>query len=104
MKTLTVAQLLAAAQKKRALRTKDWLERARLVVAAARDRAVETALSVFPSPALGECRHCGLARRLVGSARAYVGFVRANNVAEYDVTEVCHRSRGRPVIRCPILA
>ena len=43
MKTLTVAQLLAAAQKKRALRTKDWLERANLVVAAARDRAVETA-------------------------------------------------------------
>src|SRR5215469_10543547 len=43
MKTLAVAQLLAAAQKKRALRTKDWLERARLVVAAARDRAVETA-------------------------------------------------------------
>ena len=43
MKTLRVAQLLAAAQKKRALRTKDWLERANLVVAAARDRAVETA-------------------------------------------------------------
>jgi hypothetical protein len=32
-----------------------------------------------------------------------VGFVRAN-VAEYDIAEVCHRSRGRPVIRCPILA
>jgi hypothetical protein len=31
------------------------------------------------------------------------GFVRAN-VAEYDITEVCHRSRGRSVIRCPILA
>jgi hypothetical protein len=43
MKTLRVAQLLAAAQKKRALRTKDWLKRAKLVVAAARDRAVETA-------------------------------------------------------------
>jgi hypothetical protein len=43
-------------------------------------------------------RSCSLA-----SARAYVGFVRAN-VAEYDITEVCHRSRGRPVIRCPILA
>jgi hypothetical protein len=43
MKTSNVAQLLAAAQKKRALRTKDWLERAKLVVAAARDRAVETA-------------------------------------------------------------
>ena len=43
MKTLNVAQLLAAAQKKRALRTKDWLERAKLVVAAARDRAIETA-------------------------------------------------------------
>ena len=28
---------------KRALRTKDWLERAKLVVAVARDRAVETA-------------------------------------------------------------
>ena len=41
MKTLRVAQLLAAAQKKRALRTKDWLERAKLVVAAARDRAAE---------------------------------------------------------------
>jgi hypothetical protein len=28
-------------------------------------------------------------------------------VAEYDiaeVSEVCHRSRGRPAIRCPILA
>jgi hypothetical protein len=33
---------------------------------------------------------------------AYVGFVRAN-VAEYDIAEVCHRSRGRPVIRCPNL-
>jgi hypothetical protein len=43
MKTLNVTQLLAAAQKNRALRTKDWLERAKLVVAAARDRAVETA-------------------------------------------------------------
>ncbi len=53
--------------------------------------------------ALGERRHRGLARRLVVSARAYVGFVRAN-VAKYDITEVCHRSRGRPVIRCPILA
>jgi hypothetical protein len=37
------------------------------------------------------------------SARAYVGFVRAN-VAEYDIAEVCHRSRGRPVIRCPNLS
>jgi len=54
-------------------------------------------------PALGELGHRGLARRLVASARAYVGFVRAN-VAEYDIAEVCHRSRGRPVIRCPILA
>jgi len=26
------------------------------------------------------------------------------SVTEYDITEVCHRSRGRPVIRCPILA
>ena len=43
MKTLSVAQLLAAARKRRALRTEDWLERAKLVVAAARDRAVETA-------------------------------------------------------------
>jgi hypothetical protein len=43
MKTLAVAQLLAAARKKRALKTKDRLERARLVIAAARDRAVETA-------------------------------------------------------------
>ena len=23
--------------------------------------------------------------------------------AEYDIAEVCHRSRGRPVIRCPLL-
>jgi hypothetical protein len=43
------------------------------------------------------------ARRLVPSAPAYVGFVRAN-VPEYTITGVCHRSRGRPVIRCPILA
>jgi hypothetical protein len=42
MKTLAVAQLLAAARKKRALKAKDRLERARLVIAAARDRAVET--------------------------------------------------------------
>jgi hypothetical protein len=41
--------------------------------------------------------------RLVAWARAYVGFVHAN-VAEYDITEVCHRSRSRPAIRCPILA
>jgi hypothetical protein len=26
------------------------------------------------------------------------------NVAEYDITEVCHPSRGRPMIGCPILA
>jgi hypothetical protein len=58
--------------------------------------------SLLP-PALGERGHRGLPRRLVASARAYVGFVRAN-VAEYDITEVCHRSRGRFVIRCPILA
>jgi hypothetical protein len=56
---------------------------------------------LFPPPTLRERRQRGLARRLVASARAYVGFVRAN-VAEYDITEVCHRSRGRPVIRCPI--
>jgi hypothetical protein len=56
-----------------------------------------------PPPAFGERRHRRLARRLVASVRAYVGFVRAN-AAEYDITEVCHRSRGRPVIRCPILA
>jgi hypothetical protein len=37
------------------------------------------------------------------AARAYVGFVRAN-VAEFDIAEVCHRSRGRPQIRCPVLA
>jgi hypothetical protein len=37
------------------------------------------------------------------AARAYVGFVRAK-VAEFDIAEVCHRSRGRPVIRCPVLA
>jgi hypothetical protein len=43
MQTLTVDQLLAAAQKKRTRKTKDWLERAKSVVAAARDRAVETA-------------------------------------------------------------
>jgi hypothetical protein len=41
METLTGAQLFAPA--KRARRTKDWFERARLVVAAARDRALETA-------------------------------------------------------------
>jgi hypothetical protein len=41
METLTGAQLFAPA--KRARRNKDWFERAKLVVAAARDRAVETA-------------------------------------------------------------
>jgi hypothetical protein len=59
--------------------------------------------SVFAPAAFREQLHRGLACRLVASARAYVGFVRAN-VAEYDITEVCHRSRGRFVIRCPILA
>src|SRR5262249_52772604 len=41
MKRLTRAQLFAEA--KRARRNNDWFERAKLVVAAARDRAVETA-------------------------------------------------------------
>src|SRR5262245_19889494 len=41
MKRLTRTQLFASA--KRARRNKDWFERAKLVVAAARDRAVETA-------------------------------------------------------------
>jgi hypothetical protein len=50
MKTLTVDQLLAAARKKRARKTKDWLEGAKLVLAAARDRAAETAQQhVVPS-------------------------------------------------------
>jgi hypothetical protein len=57
----------------------------------------------FFAPAFGEPGHRRLARRLVASARAYVGLVRAN-VAEYDMAEVCHRSRSRPVIRFPILA
>jgi hypothetical protein len=45
MKTLTRVQLFAPATRarKRARKTKDWFERAKLVVAAARDRAVETA-------------------------------------------------------------
>jgi hypothetical protein len=59
--------------------------------------------SVFAPAAFREQLHRGLACRLVASARAYVGFVRAN-VAEYDLTEVSHRSHGRPEIRCPILA
>ena len=41
MKTLRRVQLLAPA--KRARKGKDWFERAKLVVAEARDRAVETA-------------------------------------------------------------
>jgi hypothetical protein len=41
MKTLRRVQLFAPA--KRARKTKDWFERAKLVVAEARDRAVETA-------------------------------------------------------------
>jgi hypothetical protein len=41
MKRLTRAQLFVSAKKAR--RNKDWFERAKLVVAAARDRAVETA-------------------------------------------------------------
>jgi len=41
MKNLTRAKLFASA--KRARRNKDWFERAKLVVAAARDRVVETA-------------------------------------------------------------
>jgi hypothetical protein len=41
MKRLTRAQLFAEA--KRTRRNKDWFERAKLVVAAARDRAGETA-------------------------------------------------------------
>jgi hypothetical protein len=40
MQTLTVDQL--AARKKRARKTKDWLERAKLALAAARKRALET--------------------------------------------------------------
>src|SRR5260370_31417612 len=42
-----------------------------------------------PPPAFGERRHRRLARRLVASARAYVGFVRANG------------SRGRPETPVP---
>jgi hypothetical protein len=42
MKKLTRAQLFAPVQRG-PRKTKDWFERARLVVAAARDRAVETA-------------------------------------------------------------
>jgi hypothetical protein len=41
MKTLRRVQLFASA--KRAHKTKDWFERAKLVIAEARDRAVETA-------------------------------------------------------------
>jgi hypothetical protein len=41
MQTLTGAKLFAPAKRKR--RAKDWFERAKLVVAAARDRAIETA-------------------------------------------------------------
>jgi hypothetical protein len=41
---------------------------------------------LLPPPALGERCHRGLVRRLVASARAYVGFVRAN-VAEHDLAE-----------------
>jgi len=41
MKRLTRAPLFA--QAKRTRRNKDWFERAKLVVASARDRAVETA-------------------------------------------------------------
>jgi len=44
-------------------------------------------LKLLPPPALRERGHRGLVRWLVASARAYVGFVRAN-VAEYDITEV----------------
>ena len=44
MKKLTRVQLFAPATRARKrARTKDWFERAKLVVAAARDRAVETA-------------------------------------------------------------
>jgi len=45
MKTLTRVQLFGPATRarKRARKTKDWFERAKLVVAAARDRAAETA-------------------------------------------------------------
>jgi hypothetical protein len=42
MKKLTRAQLFAPGQRG-PRKTKDWFERAKLVVAAARDRAVETA-------------------------------------------------------------
>ena len=49
MQTLTGAQVFAAP--KRARRSKDWFERARLVVAAARDRAVETARQ-RPTPSM----------------------------------------------------
>jgi hypothetical protein len=41
MKKLTRAQLIAPGQRG-PRRTKDWFERAKLVVAAARERAVET--------------------------------------------------------------
>ena len=42
MKTLTGVQVFAPGQRG-PRKTKDWFERAKLVVAAARDRAVETA-------------------------------------------------------------
>ena len=59
--------------------------------------SVVASTALLPPPAVGERGHRGLVRRLVAWARAYVGFVRAN-VAEYDIAEVCHRSRVRPVI------
>ena len=52
MQTLTVDQLLAAARKKRARKTKDWLERAKLVLAAARDRAAEMAQQRLAEPSM----------------------------------------------------
>jgi hypothetical protein len=50
MKTLRRAQLFAPA--KRACKTKDWFERAKLVIAAARDRAVETTAQQRAEPSM----------------------------------------------------
>ena len=67
MKMLTSAQLLAPPKRG----TKEWFERAKLVVAAARDRAVETAeqrrapsMKRFPT---------GLQRRRVAERLAHYG-------------------------------
>ena len=73
MKTLTRAPLFAPAtrvRKTRVRKTKEWFERAKLVIAAARDRAVETTARQRAEPSIKRRPTVSQKRRLAEMLRA----------------------------------